>query len=230
MPAVARRSAPARAKRSSVAHETPPARRRGQYAKARETRERILKATLDVASQVGFHRASVVRIAGRAGVAVGNLHYHFGSRAELLRELMNWLVGQLLAEVRAALSETTGAFAREEAGFRTYLAYVHRNPAYVRLAEEVRLHHPDLYERATAMWLEMFRDGIAEAVRDGELRPMDDDEIAATAHFLMGARYFLDQMIQGVDGRTYPGDDAVVGAYMKLVRSGLQNRSTGHRE
>jgi len=50
---------------------------------------------------------------------------------------------------------------------------------------------------------------------------MDEDEIATQAHFLMGARYFVDQMIAEVDGRAYPGDDAVVKAYMNLVRGGL---------
>ena len=59
---------------------------RAPYAKSRDTRARILAAALAEASDSGFHKTSVARIAARAGVAVGNLHYHFGSRRELLRE------------------------------------------------------------------------------------------------------------------------------------------------
>jgi hypothetical protein len=70
-------------------------------------------------------------------------------------------------------------------------------------------------------WLALFRDAIEEAIVRGELRAMATSEIAAQAHFLVGARYFLDQMIAGVDGRPYPGDDAVVAAYLSLVRGGL---------
>ena len=71
---------------------SPAPRSRGPYAKSSDTRARILDAALEVAGELGFHRASVARIAERAGVAVGNLHYHFGSRDELLRELMETLV------------------------------------------------------------------------------------------------------------------------------------------
>jgi hypothetical protein len=98
---------------------------------------------------------------------------------------------------------------------------VKRNPAYVRLAEEIRLHQPVLYQRGIALWLTMWCDGLREGVARGELRAMEEGEIAALAHFLLGARYFLDQMIAGVGGQPYPGDDAVVDAYLNLVRHGL---------
>lgn len=194
---------------------------RGPYAKSSDTRARILEAALEVASERGFHRASVARIAERAGVAVGNLHYHFGSRDELLRELMESLMEELHAEVQAALPEDGSVLEREEAALRTYLAYVHRHPGWVRLSEEVRIHHPDLYQQGVALWLALFREGIEQAVARGELREMSGDEIAATAHFLLGTRYFLDQMIEGVDGRPYPGDELVVRAYLSFVQGGL---------
>jgi len=201
-----------------------PARRagaRGPYAKSSETRERILAAAYEVAGEWGIHRASVARIAERAGVAVGNLHYHFGSRDELLCQVMEWRVAELRERVEAAMPEDGTALEREEAAFRAYLAYVRRNPFHVRLAEELRLHQPELYQRAISVWLEMWREGLERGVARGELRVMDEQEIATTAHFLLGARYFLDQMITGVDGRPYPGDEAVVSAYLNLVRNGL---------
>jgi len=194
---------------------------RGPYAKSSETRARILEAALEVAGERGFHRASVAKIAERAGVAVGNLHYHFGSRDQLLRELMESLIEELHAEVQAALPEGGSVLEREEAALRTYLAYVHRHPGWVRLSEEVRIHHPDLYQEGVALWLAMFRENIAQAVARGELRAMSEDEIAAMAHFLLGTRYFLDQMVEGVDGRPYPGDELVVRTYLSFVRGGL---------
>ncbi len=50
---------------------------------------------------------------------------------------------------------------------------------------------------------------------------MDEAEIAAQAHFLLGARHFIEQMLESEDG---PGDEAVVDAYLALVRSGLRRR------
>jgi AcrR family transcriptional regulator len=206
---------------AGTAVQTPGPRKRGPYAKSSETRERILEAAFEVAGEVGIHRASVAGIAERAGVAVGNLHYHFGSRDDLLRELMQWVLGVLLDEMQDASAENDDFLAAQAASMRAYLAFVHRNPAYVRLAEEVRLHHPDLYRVGMAMWLSLLREVLEQASQRGELRAMDAGEIAVQAHFLLGVRYFLDQMIEGVDGRDYPGDERVVAAYLNLIRSGL---------
>ncbi|MGE4609327.1 MAG: TetR family transcriptional regulator, partial [Myxococcota bacterium] len=162
------------------------------------------------------------RIAARAGVAVGNLHYHFGSRRELLRELMVSLVADLLSRLHVAHpDEGADFFSRERAGLLVYLEYLRANPAYVRLADEVKLHDPELYRRAVAGWVERYVVRFRAGIERGTLRPMDDSEITAQAHFLLGARHFLDQMMESVDGRPYPGDEAVVDAYMSLVRDGL---------
>lgn len=196
-------------------------RKRGPYAKSSQTRERILAAAFEVAGEVGLHRAAVAAIAERAGVAVGNLHYHFGSRDDLLLELIVWVQEELIGEMENAIADVPGYLAAEEASIRAYLAFVHRNPAYVRLAEEARLHQPELYRDGIANWLGLIRDGLEEAGRAGELRAMNPEEIHCVAHFLLGARYFLDQMVMGTDEHPYPGDDVVVAAYMAFVRSGL---------
>jgi AcrR family transcriptional regulator len=200
--------------------------KRGPYAKSSQTRERILAAAFEVAGEVGLHRVAVAAIADRAGVAVGNLHYHFGSRDELLQELMKSVQLELLNVVENAIADVPGYLAAEEASIRAYLAFVHRNPAYVRLAEESRLHQPEFYREGITTWLRLIREGLEEAGRNGEFRPMDSDEIASVAHFILGARYFLDQMIESVDGRPYPGDEAVVAGYMAFVRNGLMKQET----
>jgi AcrR family transcriptional regulator len=200
--------------------------RRGPYAKSSRTRERILEAAFEVAGEVGLHRVSVAAIADRAGVAVGNLHYHFGSREVLLFELMNSVQQELLSVVENVIADVPGYLAAEEALIRAYLAFVHRNPAYVRLAEESRLHQPELYREGIATWLRLIREGLEEAGREGEFRSMGPDEIASAAHFILGARYFLDQLIEGVDGRVYPGDETVVATYMDFIRNGLMKKET----
>jgi AcrR family transcriptional regulator len=195
---------------------------RAGYAKSRDTRARIMAAALAEASDSGFHKTSVARIAARAGVAVGNLHYHFGSRRELLRELMGSLVADLMSRLHAVHADD-GAdfFHRQRAGLLAYLDYLRANPAHIRLADEMKLHEPDLYRRAVAGWVERVEAMIRVGVEQETLRPMDAAEIAAQAHFLLGARHFLEQMIESDDG---PGDEAAVDAYLSLVRDGLGRR------
>ncbi len=202
-----------------------PQSKRTSYARSRDTRARILAAALAEASESGFHKTSVARIAERAGVAIGNLHYHFGSKRGLLRELMGSLVADLLSRLHIANpDDRADFFDRERAGLLVYLEYLRANPAYVRLADEVKLHDPELYQRAVAGWVEAFVTHIRADVARGVLRPMDEGEIALQAHFLLGTRHFLDQMMESVDGRPYPGDEAVVDAYLDLVRDGLRRR------
>ena len=200
---------------------------RASYAKSRDTRARILAAALAEASDSGFHKTSVARIAARAGVAVGNLHYHFGSRRELLRELMGSLAADLMSRLHAAdADDSADFFERQRAGLLAYLGYLRANPALIRLADEMKLHEPDLYHRAVAGWVERMTARIREGIERGTLRPMDEAEIAAQAHFLLGARHFVEQMIESVDGM---GDEAVVDAYLALVGDGLRRRTGSRR-
>jgi len=189
------------------------------YAKSRDTRARILAAALAEASDSGFHKASVARIAARAGVAVGNLHYHFGSRARLLRELMGSLVSDLMARLHAVdADDGVDFFDRQRAGLLIYLDHLHAHPAYIRLLDEIKVHEPELYRRAIGEWVERMEARIRSGIENGILRPMTDAEIAAQAHFLLGAHHFLEQMMESADG---PPDEAVVDAYLALVRDGL---------
>ena len=197
---------------------------RAGYAKSQETRERILAAALAEASAAGLHKASVAGIAARAGVAVGNLHYHFGSRRALLRDLMATLVADLEQRLHAIdAADGTGFFEWQRAGLLAYLDYLRANPAHVRLADEIKLHEPRLYHRAVARWVERIAERIRGGIAEGSLRPMDEAEIAAQAHFLHGARHFLERMI---DDAAAPADEAVVDAYLSLVRSGLGRRAS----
>lgn len=192
------------------------------YAKSRKTRARILTAALHEARDAGFHKASVARIAARAGVAVGNLHYHFGSRRELLRQLMGTVVADLMSRLHAVDADgEADFFERQRASMLTYLDYLRAHPGLVRLADEIKLHEPDLYRSAIGDWVERMAARIRAGIERGTLRAMDDAEIAAQAHFLLGARHFLEQMIENADRS---GDETVVDAYLSLVRDGLRRR------
>ncbi len=189
------------------------------YAKSRDTRERILAAALEEAGESGFHKTSVARIAARAGVAIGSLHYHFGSRAELIRELMRQLMVDYLARVQAAEAQSAGDyFARERAVLLAYVAHVRRHPAYVRLADEIKLHEPELYRRGAALWTERMAGRIRAGIAEGALRPMDEAEITLRASFLTGARHSLEQL---VDDDSSLSDEEVVDSYLDLVCNGL---------
>jgi len=193
------------------------------YAKSRETRAQILAAALAEASERGLHKTSVSRIAARANAAVGSLHYHFGSREELLREMMKKLMADLYVRLAAAGAEPgDDFFERHRAELLAYVEYVRANPAHIRLADEIKFVEPDLYRQGVAAWIELVSGKLREGIAEGSIRPMDDTELTAQAHFLLGARQFLEDMV-GEAGR----DEEVLDAYIRLVCDGLGNRAAG---
>jgi len=103
-----------------------------------DTRERILAAALATFSERGFDGASTRQIAARAGVNLGLLQYHFGSKQDLWRAA----VERAFAELRGGLEEVLGAPAladerpRARRLVRGYVRFVARNPEFVRIMHD----------------------------------------------------------------------------------------------
>lgn len=66
-----------------------------------DARDRILKAALEVFAAKGFGQASTREICKRADVNVAGIHYYFGDKASLYREL--FLIPKLMTELPPAL-------------------------------------------------------------------------------------------------------------------------------
>ncbi|WP_354701030.1 hypothetical protein DSM112329_01335 [Paraconexibacter sp. AEG42_29] len=66
-----------------------------------EARRRLLDATLDVVGTEGIAAVTNRRVAGRAGVSLGSLTYHFTSQAELLREALILQVDREVERIEA---------------------------------------------------------------------------------------------------------------------------------
>ena len=127
--------------------------RRASYAKSRDTRARILAAALEEASHSGFHKTSLARIAVRAGVAVGNLNYHFGSRRELPAGVDGLAGGRSHVASACRRPPTERPTSSTASGPATCLPGLSASEsAHVRLADEIKLHEPGLYQRAVAGW------------------------------------------------------------------------------
>src|SRR6202521_901368 len=75
-----------------------------------ETRERLLRAAVDLYSAKGFAGASVLDVARRAGVTKGAFYHHFESKAHLIVAIHNSFVdlqiGDLTASVEKGLAPT----------------------------------------------------------------------------------------------------------------------------
>jgi AcrR family transcriptional regulator len=195
---------------------------RGKYARSEDTRGRILAAALEESAQVGIHKASMANIAARAEVAVGILNYHFGSRQEMLRELISTQVKNFWSSMSMPRGGQ-GFFEYEAAILKVYLEFLHANPNYMQLAEEIRRYEPELYEQGSGIQLEYVIKRVETGIGLGELPAMVADEIRTRAYLILGAYTFLDRL---VEDDNYPGDEFVITIVMNMLRNGLIHEPT----
>jgi AcrR family transcriptional regulator len=102
---------------------------------SKATRERLLRAALELFTADGFLGTTTPALAARAGIAEGTIYRHFPSKEVLLnevfRESQRWLIG-LLREVETDRTQTTqGKLARLA---QRLIVAAGEDPARVRMA------------------------------------------------------------------------------------------------
>jgi AcrR family transcriptional regulator len=149
------------------------------------TRERLLKAARELIEEGGYGAASVVAIAGRAGVAAGTLYRHFSSKEELFVEVFRSVCDREVEAMAAAAAGMPSGSTHVERLVTVLATFARRalsrpRLAWALIAEPVdplvdaeRLAYRERYSELTA---EALRAGIAA----GEL-PAQNVELTAAA-------------------------------------------------
>ena len=162
-------------------------------AQARDTRRSILDAALELFVASGYSATSIQRIAERAGVAVQTVYAVFGTKRDLLRELIETRIAggdESLPTVERPEAQSVAAEPdlrrRVELGAALTRSIVERVAPVVRVAEEAAASDPDLAAMMEAMKAarqhEMIDSAAILAGPDG-LR-VDPEEAAATLYVL----------------------------------------------
>ena len=88
----------------------------------------------------------------------------------------------------------------------------------MELAEEVRRHEPEMYQKGKTDQFTGLVSRIKTGISQGELPAMTTEEIRIRAHLMLGAYTFLDRVLE--DDK-YPGDEFVITTVMNMLRYGL---------
>lgn len=72
---------------------------------SRQTRDRILHTAAELFGQQGYSGVSMRRIADACEMKAGSLYYHFGSKDEILSEVLNLGTSKVMVAVLQALDE-----------------------------------------------------------------------------------------------------------------------------
>jgi AcrR family transcriptional regulator len=131
-------------------------------------REALIEAALRVMARDGLTAGTTRAIVAEAGMSLASFHYAFTSREELLRELVQRVVGRELAAAMSGWNPEDGLAACLRVAADGYLEHLEREPGQEQLMFELML----------------------LAVRRPDLRPIARDQYAA---YLAAATELLEQ-------------------------------------
>ena len=149
------------------------------------TRERLLRSARELIEEGGYGAASVVAIAGRAGVAAGTLYRHFPSKEELFVEVFRSACDRELRAMRAAYEGMPDGASHVDRVVTVLATFARRALARPRLAWALIAEPVDpLVDAERLAYRERYGALMAQALRagidDGEL-PEQDVELTAAA-------------------------------------------------
>jgi AcrR family transcriptional regulator len=179
-----------------------------------DTRRRLLDAAERVFGDVGYHDASVVRVAETAGVAAGTFYLYFDSKKAIFDELVRDLNSRVRHAMKEGSSQGGTRLEQELLGFQAYFRFTQEHPALYRIIRQAEFVSPEMlhyhYERLSRGYVE----AIAEAAERGEVRSLDPE---VTAFALMGLGELIGmRWILWGDGKPLPPN--VVAELERVIR------------
>jgi AcrR family transcriptional regulator len=159
----------------------PTPRRRGPASTegGQRSRDRILKAALELITEAGIDQVRVAEIARRASMSSGQLMYYFTSKEHLLLETLAWREHEDIRQTRAALARVTGVWRQLERFIGLYLPASSADPSWILWMEAwARAPHNrqvgKFLEELHDPWRDALAAIVARGVQEGAFPPSAD--------------------------------------------------------
>ena len=152
----------------------------GKLTKADKTRARLIEVATRLFQEHGTDHVTVRRIAAAAKIEAGSIYYHFSSRDEILRAVLERGVGGAREEVMAAIAEAgadSSALVRLRAALGAHLKYTLRHhfssrlKAIRRLPKRLRDPHMQQERDYAAIFARLLREAQREDLLRGGFDP-----------------------------------------------------------
>ena len=161
--------------------------RRGPRGGGTAKRERILRAAIRIFSQKGYFNSKISEIARQAGVADGTIYLYFKNKDDLLISLFEEKMGEVVADIRARVSDESGALSRLQIFIRNHMDLLTREAGLIEVIQvELRQSNKFMKEYVPVKFLEYLDviSGILEdGKREGVIRPDLNVTLARRAIF-----------------------------------------------
>ena len=189
----------------------------GTTAKAKRTKQRLLRAAERVFGESGFDRASIAEITSSAGVSQGTFYCYFVDKKAVFVALIDELGRELRAALRAAISGLTDRLEIEREGFRGFFRFVAEHRDLYRIVRQAEFVDEAAYRTYYVRLAAGYVRGLARAMDAGQIRRADPEQLAWC---LMGIGDFLGMRWVLWEDEA-PDIDALTDAALALVRDGI---------
>ena len=119
-----------------------------------DTRRRLLDAAERVFGELGYHDASIVKVAEAAGVAAGTFYLYFDSKKAIFDELVVDLNRRVRHAMKEGSSRGSNRLESELLGFEAYFRFTSEHPALYRIIRQAEFVSPEMlryhYDRLSA--------------------------------------------------------------------------------
>jgi AcrR family transcriptional regulator len=167
-------------------------------ARGARTRTRLLEAAEQVFTELGYHEASIVKLAEAAGVAPGTFYLYFAGKQDIFDELVEDLNRRVRHAMADAASRGQTRTEAERLGFQAFFRFTAEHPGLYRVIRQAEFVSPRAlrlhYERIVAG----YGRGLQEAMERGEVAP-GDPEVLAWALMGVGEMIGLRWILWGED-------------------------------
>jgi AcrR family transcriptional regulator len=181
------------------------------------TRARLLKAAEEVFTELGYHEASIVKIAEAAGVANGTFYLYFSGKQGIFDELVEDLNRRVRRAMDEAASQGRTRAEAERLGFEAFFRFTAEHPGLYRVIRQAEFVSPQALRRHYERIADGYSRGLQEAMDRGEIAS-GDPQVLAWALMGAGELIGLRWILWGDDGEIPPH---VFGEAMRFLLRGL---------
>ena len=194
---------------------------KGKLTKADRTRARLTEVAKRLYQEHGSEHVTVRRIAAAAKIEAGSIYYHFSSRDEIMRAVLESGVGDARGEVMQAIAEAgpqSSPLDRLRAALGAHLKYTLREHFSSRLKSIRRLPKRlrDRHMQQEREYAAIFAGLLEEAHKKGLLQPGFD--LSVVRMLVLGALTWVAEWYDP-DGAMTPDD--VADELMRVVTGGI---------
>lgn len=181
----------------------------------RARREQIVGCAAEVIAEVGLARASMARIAERAGISVGVISYHFGNKAGMIAAVVEHVVAIAVAIMEPQIVAQPTATAGLRMLITSNLDFMRRHPQELRALLEIVRHdgagtEPGVYAAQSGQAVRDVQKVLAWGHATGEFRDFDTQAMAISLRAAIDAVPPLIGVVPDLDLEAYAAELAEI--------------------